>query len=1170
MGWTMAGAQEARDLFNGRDLEGWSGDPRLWRVEDGAIVGETDGAGRKIEANTFLVWEGGTPADFELSFKARVTGNNSGVQYRSRRLEEGEWRLGGYQMDLHPNPPYLGMLYEERGRGIACERGQKVRLAAGLKPEVIGELPIEKVDLAEWNEFRIVARGHRLQHFVNGKPAAQITDMDPEQRAKEGLIGLQLHSGPAMRAEFKDLRLRALPAGEVCWIWSGREPGPSEVVHFRRVFELPAGLKSARLAVSCDNSKQVWVNGHDLGRSWDWSTPTVYDVLGQLKPGEPNVIAVRGVNEGGPAGMALRLSAVDGDGKPFELRSDGTWRASREADPNWQAAAYDDSAWGDAVVVGRMGDAPWGSVLPKKAAGAAADEGFAVLGGFKLEKLFDVPSDQGSWVAMTLDDQGRLICSDQYGGLYRVHPDKLTIEKLELAVGGAHGLLWHRGALYVTVNEGVGGPSGVYRVDDSDGDGTPDTPTRLKAVKGRGEHGPHALVASPDGEWIYFAAGNHTELPELDGSLVARVWGEDQLLERRPDANGHATGRMAPGGWIARFRPDGSDWQLVSIGYRNQYDLAFNEAGDLFTYDADMEWDLGLPWYRPTRICHVLPGAEFGWRYGTGKWPAYYEDSMPAVVDIGPGSPSGLVSGRGARFPAKYQRALYALDWTYATIHVIHLRADGAGYAAEREELVSGKGLPLTDAVIGRDGSLYFTTGGRRTASGLWRVSYVGEEPTEPVEYADTLAPLLGGEQPEWAEALVALGSDDRVLRQRARLALEASGEFSFPLVTNGITGEWARIGEAIMQARLGGEGQRKRALPGLLRVDWSALDKPQQLGWLRAVGLAFIRGGEPTPEERQAVLGKIDAAFPADDDDLNAELCRMLCYLRAPGVVGRTLALMDRTAPPVAPDWLKLAARNPNYGRAVRKMIANLPPTQIVHYVYCLRTVEGPWERSERERFFDWLDRLASRSGGASYGGFIEDLRRETLKRAVPPERRWLDQRPRTEKADPLADLPPVEGPGRAWTVDEVVKVAEGGLAGADAGHGREMFRAVLCAACHSVGGQGGAAGPDLSTLAGRFTVRDLAEALIEPSKVVSDQYAFEIFSRKDGGQTVGRLLAEKDEHWIIATNPFDFSQTQEIERNQIASTKPSPVSPMPGGLINRLNESELKDLLAYLLGGS
>lgn len=203
----LAGANEWLSLFNGKNLDGWSGDPRLWRVEEGVLIGESNDTDKKPQANTFLIWTEGEPADFTLEYKARLTGkNNSGVQYRSRVTDAGKWRVTGYQMDLHPNQPYLGMLYEEGGRGIVCLRGQKVKL--GDKPEVTGKLDVPEVDLGEWNEYRVVARGNLLRHYVNGELAAEIEDVHPGKSSAKGVIALQLHSGPPMKVEFKELRLK--------------------------------------------------------------------------------------------------------------------------------------------------------------------------------------------------------------------------------------------------------------------------------------------------------------------------------------------------------------------------------------------------------------------------------------------------------------------------------------------------------------------------------------------------------------------------------------------------------------------------------------------------------------------------------------------------------------------------------------------------------------------------------------------------------------------------------------------------------------------------------------------------------------------------------------------------------------------------------------------------
>ena len=1000
--------------------------------------------------------------------------------------------------------------------------------------------------------------------------------------------------GPATMQ--REIQPESAGSPTVAWIWQSAEPGESEKVFFRREFQLPPDIAAASVTIVCDNWHHLFINGVDLGMGADWSEPASHDVLAHVKPGK-NLIAIEGRNEGGAAGMALRFSATLKDGKKLTVVSDCSWQCATEVADDWQNLGFSATAWPKAVAVAKMGDEPWGALMPPEPEepGLAKDttDAFQVAPGFKLERIYQVPANEGSWVAVTSDDKGKLLCADQYGKIYRVtlpaDSQEITrVEPTNIPLKGAHGLLWHQGILWVTVNEGSD-QSGIWRVADANGDGDFDPPELIKALKGRGEHGPHGMVPSPDGKSIYITSGNFTDIAEMDSSLVPKNWAEDQLLPRRPDARGHGNDRFAPGGWIARFTTDGKNFQLYASGFRNAYDIAFNDQGDLFTYDSDMEWDFGTPWYRPTRICHVVPGAEFGWRNGSGPWPTYYEDSMPPLLEIGPGSPTGLVSGAGAKFPEKYQRAVFAMDWTFATLYAIHLTPEGGGYHAEREELLSGAGLPLTDLTIGKDGAMYFLTGGRRTESALWRVTYTGSESTAPAEkspphsgeiangvdqdhkllQAVATSSSLGDVSQEKLDLLWSqTGSADRLQRYSARLVLEQIPITAWISRLNAEQNPWRIITAAIATARAGTPEQSAVALSALDRVQWQKLDSQQQLNWLRAAGLIFARSGQPAPAVSQKVISKIDASFPAADDSLNRELCRMLSYLQAPGIVARTLTLMDSAGPSPAPDWLELAKRNANYGKIVTEMIANLPPAQVIHYVYCLRVVKGPWHGDERKRFFTWLAKLSANSGGESYAGFITDLRKETLATCTPEEREWIEKLPSTAPPNPFANLPEVKGPGREWSVDEVVKLADSGLAGRDKARGHDIYRATLCAACHRIGNEGGAAGPDLSSLAGRFTVRDLAESILEPSKVISDQFAFDLITRQDGTEVTGKIIEEKDEKWIIATNPFDFTQTTEIEQNDIKENKHSPVSPMPPALINRLNPDELKDLLAYLLG--
>lgn len=215
-----------KQLFNGRDLTGWEGNMKLWSVQDGAITGKTGAEGEtKISHNTFLVWKGGVVGDFELTFKYRIEKGNSGVQYRSTALPAGEFGpiITGYQADFEAGSKYSGILYEERGRGVLALRGEKTVIKAqardasepkarDFKVEVIGSVGhSEEIQAAikseDWNEYKIVAKGNRAQHFINGQQTIDVTDEDAAHAPKQGLLALQIHQGPAMVVQFKELVL---------------------------------------------------------------------------------------------------------------------------------------------------------------------------------------------------------------------------------------------------------------------------------------------------------------------------------------------------------------------------------------------------------------------------------------------------------------------------------------------------------------------------------------------------------------------------------------------------------------------------------------------------------------------------------------------------------------------------------------------------------------------------------------------------------------------------------------------------------------------------------------------------------------------------------------------------------------------------------------------------
>lgn len=215
-----------RSLFNGKDLSGWEGNGELWSVNDGLIVGQTKGP-EHLAYNQFLIWRGGTVKDFELRATIRQTGNNSGIQFRSAELTEvGPWSIRGYQCDIHPAPAHNGSIYEERGRSVLAENGQTVIVDDKGQKFLVAQRQPLAVDVAQWHEYAIVARANKLIQKIDGQVVAELTDHDAANRSMEGLLAIQIHRGPAMRVEIKDVQLKVLPpAAEVTL---SQEPIPAD------------------------------------------------------------------------------------------------------------------------------------------------------------------------------------------------------------------------------------------------------------------------------------------------------------------------------------------------------------------------------------------------------------------------------------------------------------------------------------------------------------------------------------------------------------------------------------------------------------------------------------------------------------------------------------------------------------------------------------------------------------------------------------------------------------------------------------------------------------------------------------------------------------------------------------------------------------------------------
>jgi hypothetical protein len=215
----LAADDDWMSIFNGKDLSGWRGDPKLWSVKDGAITGST--VGNPLKYNKFLLWDGKL-GNFELKCKFRMDGGNSGIQYRSKHLtDKGEFVVGGYQADMDNGGQFTGILYEEQGRGILAQVGQKVIIDPKGVKFLVGSLGDrktifgDKFNIKDWHDYLIIAKGNHVQQFIDGKQTIDLIDHQESKRALEGIIAFQLHVGGDMIAQFKDIQLKKLPAGGV-------------------------------------------------------------------------------------------------------------------------------------------------------------------------------------------------------------------------------------------------------------------------------------------------------------------------------------------------------------------------------------------------------------------------------------------------------------------------------------------------------------------------------------------------------------------------------------------------------------------------------------------------------------------------------------------------------------------------------------------------------------------------------------------------------------------------------------------------------------------------------------------------------------------------------------------------------------------------------------------
>jgi len=841
-----------------------------------------------------------------------------------------------------------------------------------------------------------------------------------------------------------------------------------------------------------------------------------------------------------------------------------------------------------------------GICQPKPEATSAAS--LIVLDGYKVELLYSPEKNtEGSWVSMAVDSKGRLIVSpqDNKQPLLRITlaDGKIAkMEKIDLPVGGSMGMLYAFGSLYVSGNGKSG--LGIYRLRDTDNDDHYDKLEFLRKIDGAaGEHGSHALVLGPD-KMIYFINGNFVKLPQdISEASPHTHYADDQLLPRAEDGNGFGAGNKPPGGFLLRMDPDAKKVEMMAAGMRNTYDFDFSPQGEMFCFDSDMEWDWGMPWYRPIRVYHLVSGGDYGFREGTAKWPKWYPDGLPPVVDVGIGSPTGVKFGTHSKFPNKYKKALFIMDWTYGRIMAVHLKPDGSTYTGTFENFVSGKPLNVTDMEFGQDGALYFATGGRGTQTGLYRVSYVGPQDSAPastraeqkVEAEAAQARALrhkleafhGKKDP--AAVRVAwpyLNNSDRFIRYAARIAIESQDVSQWQERALKETKAEASLMALLALARCGG----KELEPKIIDVLYDRkgqLDETQMLDTLRVTEVTFSRMGRPSSAIAQKVIDHLNPLYPARTEPVNRELAQILIYLEAPGVVKKSLDLIAQAA----------------------------TQEEQIYYMLHLRNLKDGWTIDDRKRYFGWFNRGNEKllgegtypggagyyvtkdplkeqklhppevtqwftdvgrnyGDGASFPKFIANMRKDAVASLTPEERSALEPMLVATSASVPKPAAKPRKVVKEWAMADLMPSLDQAGQGRSFSKGKEAFAVAQCLACHRFGNEGGATGPDLTAISSRFSRADVLSSIIEPSKVISDQYQNITVSLKNGDDVTGRLLEETPDKLVLLIDPLT-NKTTEVSRKDVEKRQPSKISPMPEGLVNLLTKEEILDLLAYMESG-
>lgn len=944
------------------------------------------------------------------------------------------------------------------------------------------------------------------------------------------------------------------------WVRCAGEPNVAGEGYLRQTFDVEQPVTSATLRACGDGTfVEIWIAGKRVAELEPFDPVLQADVTDLCVKG-PVAIAMRlGASPPIKCAGFVQLDLKFADGAQRSMVSDERWRCSNAPAADWIENAFDDSAWQPPQLLGSVDDRlltpperstdidvaenydQW-----KQASGASEGTdpaSFQLTEGFEIELLRSAQKGEDSWVSLAVDAKGRLVIGKEKVGLLRLTLDEAgavdRVETVNDSMKECRGLLFIGDDLYVNANES----KGLYRLP-ARGDDQFGEPELIYESSGGVGHGRNDLTLGPDGK-IYSIHGDSVNLP-----TNARDFTSPFRDARR--------GIKTSEGHLLRIDPATKSVEILAGGLRNPFGIAFNPRGDCFTYDADAEYDMGAPWYRPTRVDHLALGGDFGWRGVTQQWPPYFPDHPDNAVpgyNIGKGSPTAVKFGTQSNFPPRYRDALFILDWTYGRVIAVHAIPRGSSYLMMAETFLQGRPLNVTDLDFGLDGSMYLVTGGRATQSALYRIRYTGPKLPQPSltkqqEYRQEIANAAHDErrrlEAELADDMrgipAGLGSDDPWIRTAARNLLERAEVSAWREAALTEPNDKIALSALLSLARSGDKKSRSRIVERLCEVDWPAMSRSWRETAVHTLALC-TEEWEPREKLQEELLSRLESVYPDREFSVNRLVSEVLVRLESTAVVSATL------------DLAKDATRQ----------------AEQMHYLFVIRNAPFGWTPDHRRTYFQLLAGTSDYLGGQGMNDFLTKIRSEAIESLGSDVRETLADVIQASDlhrgpAFPIATQRPIV---EQWTLDTLNTAVAGVKRLGDSERGKQLFVEASCVHCHRVGGFGRLIGPDLTNVNRRFSQHDLLTSIVEPSKVIPEKYQSLQVVTTDGHIFVGITALGGDYRSTklrLATNVLDPYAITEIEKQEIDEIRPSSTSWMPNGLLNTLTAEEVADLLAYL----